>query len=469
MGLAPPIRTLAPPVNSGYSSGLRMSYIRSSLALGGLLGLLTACNYPGPTTAATADALAATADALSAASATPSATPSPVPPTPSPSPSATPLPPVLHIVYLEDNDLWALEPGAAPVRLTSSGNVDDVRLASDGELVVYVVRDANFEFVELRAIGFDGTDDRLLVGSDTLGTLYPLEEFLRYTLADFIIAPGTHQVLMNTRGVFEGPGLAKSDDLLALEADSGELLPLLAPGQGGDFTLSPDGSQLAIVRPTSLSFARSDGTDLRSEVLTFSLVQTFSEYFFYPRPIWSPAGDSVLVAIPGENPFAESPAGTIRLVPAAGGSPSVLASISGDLFRPQGETALISPDGTTVAYLRPGAASGAEELVLYRPGTGESFTVATGTLQWRGWAPDSLHFAYTQGSGLDLFLGEVGGPPTSLGSAASLRWIDDRQYLYLAGAPGAWTLTLGDLSAAPIPIVDLAGSDGAFVPYDFAR
>ncbi|MGH2621415.1 MAG: TolB family protein, partial [Anaerolineales bacterium] len=280
---------------------------------------------------------------------------------------------------------------------------------------------------------------------------------------------GTHRVLFNTRGVFEGPGLAKSDDLLALEADSGELIQLLAPGQGGDFTLSPDGTQLAIVRPDSVSFARSDGTDLRAEVLTFTPVITFSEYFFYPRPSWSPEGDSVLVAIPGENPFAESPAGTIRRVPAAGGSPSVLASISGDLFRPQGEAQLISPDGTTVAYLRAGAFSGEEELVLYRPATGESFTVATGTLQWKGWAPDSLHFAYTQGSGLDLFVGEVGTPPTALGSAASLRWINDRQYLVLLGVPGAWTLTLGELSAAPLPLVDVLGSDGAFVPYDFAR
>jgi len=302
-----------------------------------------------------------------------------------------------------------------------------------------------------------------------VGTLYPLEGFLRYTLADFRQIPGTHQVLFNTRGVFEGPGLAKSDDLLALDADTGALVRLLAPGEGGDFALSPDGSQLAIVRPDSIGFARSDGTDLRPEVLSYSPVLTFSEYFFYPRPVWSPEGDSVLVAIPGENPFAESPSGTIREVPADGGSASVLASISGDLFRPQGESALISPDGTTAAYLRAAVVSGEQDLLLYRPSSGESFTVATGTLQWKGWAPDSLHFAYTQGSGLDLFIGEVGAPSMPLGSAASLRWINDQQYLYLAGTPGDWNLTLGDLSEAALSLVDLAGSDGAFVPYDFAR
>jgi len=372
-------------------------------------------------------------------------------------------------VYVEDSDLWAFEPGVPPVRLTGSGNVSEVRLASDGELIVYVVTDANFEFVEMRGIGFDGSDDRLLLGADALASLYPVEGFLRYTLADFSLAPGTHRVLLNTRRVFEGPGLEKSDDLLALDADSGALTRLLAPGQGGNFTLSPDGSQLAIVRPSSISFARADGTDLRAEVLSFSLVQTFSEYFYYPRPLWSAEGDSVLVAIPGENPFAASPSGTIRRVPAAGGSPSVLASISGDLFRPQAEAQLISPDGTTVAYLRAGAVSGEEALVLYRPGTGESFTVATGTLQWKGWAPDSVHFAYTAGSFLDLVIGEVGAPPQPLGSGSSLRWIDDQQFLYLAGTPGGWTLTLGSLSAAPLSLIELVGSTGGFVTYDFAR
>jgi hypothetical protein len=147
----------------------------------------------------------------------------------------------------------------------------------------------------------------------------------------------------------------------------------------------------------------------------------------------------------------------------------VLASISGDLFRPQAEAPLISPDGTTVAYLRAGAVSGEEELVLYRPATGESFTVASGTLQWKGWAPDSAHFAYTAGSGLDLFIGEVGAPPRPLGSAASLRWVDDQQFLYLVGIPGGWTLTLGSLSAAPLSLVELVGSAGGFVTYDFAQ
>lgn len=430
--------------------------------------MLSACNYPGTATAPTGESLAATAEALPTASATPVPTPSPSP-SPLPTPTATPTPPVLHIAYIETNDLWALEPGESPVRLTRSGNLGDVRVTSDGELIVYLVRDANFEFVELRAIGFDGAGDRLLLGADALAGLYPLEGFLRYTLADFSLAPGTHRAFLNTRGVFEGPGLAKSDDLLSLDADSGALTRLLAPGQGGDFSLSPDGTQLAIVRPTSISFARSDGTDLRADVLTFSLVQTFSEYFFYPRPSWSLAGDAVMLAIPGENPFAESPAGTIRLVPAAGGAPSVLASISGDLFRPQGEAQLISPDGTTVAYLRAGAVSGEEELVLYRPGTGESFTVASGTLQWKGWAPDSIHFAYTNGTGLDLFIGGIGEPAQPLGSGAGLRWIDDQQYLYLEGAPGDWTLTHASLSAAPQSLVELVGSAGAFVPYDFAR
>jgi hypothetical protein len=353
--------------------------------------------------------------------------------------------------------------------LTSAVNVGDLRLSSDGELIVYLLIDANFEFTELRAVGFDGSGDRRLLAREDLATLYPLEGFLRYTLSSIGLIPGTHTVLLNTRGVFEGPGLAKSDDLLSLDADTGTLDPLLGQGEGGDFTISPDGTELAIMRPDSLSFARSDGTNLRSAVFSFPFVITFSEYLYYPRPVWSPAGDVVMLTIPGENPFAESPSGTIRQVPLAGGSGTVLASVSGDLFRPQAEVPLISPDLTTVAFLRAAIVAGEQDLILYRHATGESISYATGSLQWKGWAPDSLHFAYTSGGGLDLFLGGIGEPPQPLGSGTGLRWIGDQQYLYLAGIPGDWTLTLGDLEAAPIELVDLAGSASGFASYDFAR
>jgi len=147
----------------------------------------------------------------------------------------------------------------------------------------------------------------------------------------------------------------------------------------------------------------------------------------------------------------------------------VLASIAGDLFRPQSATAQISPDGTTIAYLRAGILPDEQELVLYRYGTGESFTVDVGTIQWEGWAPDSVHFVYAKGNGLDLFLGEVGLPPRALGSAAGLRWMDEGNYLYLSGTPDDWTLTLGSNSGEVSPLIELTASEGVFVAYDFAR
>ncbi len=353
--------------------------------------------------------------------------------------------------------------------LTSSGGVADLRLADDGERIVYVIHDPTRNTTDLRAIAFNGEDTRLLIGAAAFDALYPLEGFLHYALSDFAFAPGSHRVLFNTRGVSEGPGLAKNDDLIAIDVNSGGLTPLLIPGEGGDFTFSPDGEQLALVRPDSVGFSKIDGTDLRPEVLTFTPVITYSEYFFYPRPVWSPEADSVLVAIPNEDPFAASPVGIVRLVPTNGEAPRVLASIAGDLFRPQSEAALISPDGTTIAYLRAGILPDEQELVLYRYGTGESFSYDSGTIQWKGWGPDSIHFVYAKGSGLDLLLGEVGQPPRALGSAAGVRWMDEGDYLYLAGTPGDWTLTLGSISEDPIPLVELTASAGVFVAYDFAR
>lgn len=446
-----------------------MTTMNRVILLAGLASVLTACNFPGAPEDSIAEPVTATAGPQEAPSATPSQAPTLVPATPSPSPSPTPVPPSLHIAYVDGGNLWALEPGSAPVRLTSSGGVTDLRLADDGELIVYMAHDPTSDTTELRAIAFNGEGDRLLIGAAGVDALYPLEGFLHYALADFAFVPGSHRLLFNTQAVFELVGLVKNDDLIAIDLDSGELTPLLGRGEAGDFTFSPDGEQLALVRPDSVGYIRVDGTDLRPEVLTFPPVITYSEYSFYPRPVWSPESDSVLVTIPNEDPFFTAPGGTVRLVPTGGETPRVLASIAGDLFLPQSAAALISPDGTTIAYLRAGLLPDEQELVLYRYGTGESFTADVGMIQWEGWAPDSIHFAYAKGSGLDLFLGEVGQPPRALGSAAGLRWMDEGDYLYLSGTPGDWTLTLGSTSGDATPLTGLTALERVLLAYDFAR
>jgi len=375
--------------------------------------------------------------------------------------TSTPEPRNLRIAYTDGGNLWAFEIGSAPRQLTDRGGISEIRLSDDGEWIAYTIRDPAEDTAELHTIGFDGNNPQVLMDAAGFDALYPLEAFLHFTLSNFDFIPGSHTLLINTRGVFEGPGLAKNDDLLAVDVETGRIRPLLAPGSGGDFTASPTGDSIAIVRPDSIGFVNADGSDLRPEVLTFRPVITYSEYFFYPLPVWS--GEAVVFPVPQEDPFFAEDSGTVWNI---NDVPQAIAQPDGDLFAPQRQLPIISPDGMHLAYLRTADEAGAQHLVIQRLDTGEENIYDTGSIQWKGWGPDSYLFSYTKGSGLDLYVGNLLSVSESLGSGAGLRWINASQYLYLSGAPGSWTLTLADKFGGTMP---LAIPSGDFVVYDFAE
>ena len=376
-------------------------------------------------------------------------------------PTSAPVAQNLRIAYTSDGNLWALEVGSDPVQLTADGGVSDVRVSDDGEWIAYVVQNPDQITAELHGASFDGGTHQLLLNAASFDALYPLGPFIHYTLSNLDFLPGTHTLLFNTRGVFEGPGLAKNDDLLSIDVTTGQITPLLARGDGGDFTASPDSDEIAIVRADSLSIANADGTGLRPEVLTFTPVITYSEYFFYPLPVWS--GATVVLPVPQQDPFFAGEPGTVWSV---NGEAQLLAMPEGDLFNPQREYHLPSPDGSSVAYFRAAGGDGEQHLVIERLGTGEEIIYDTGLIQWKGWGPESNRIVYTKGTGFDLYLGELGAPPAPLAPGTGLRWINSNEYLYVGGDPGGWTLMLADLAGDSVPLAVL---DGTFVTYDFAE
>ena len=375
--------------------------------------------------------------------------------------ASTPEPRNLRIVYTDGGKLWALEVGSDPRQVIEAGSIGEVRLSDDGEWIAYTIRDSDQDTADLHSIRFDGSSPQVVLDAAGFDTLYPLEAFLHYTLSNLDFIPGTHTLLINTRGVFEGPGLAKIDDLLAVDVPTSRIKSMLAPGIGGDFTVSPTGDSIAIVRPDSIGFVNATGSDLRPEVLTFPPVITYSEFFFYPLPVWS--GNSVVLPVPQEDPFFAAEPGTVWAID---GTPRTLARPVGDLFGPQRELPIVSPDGSSVAFLREADVAGDRDLVIQRLDNGEQTVYDTGPIQWRGWAPDSTRMVYSKGSGLDLYLGEIGAAPVPLGSGTGLRWVNADQYLYLAGRPGSWILTLADLAGGVTPLADPSGD---FVAFDFAE
>jgi hypothetical protein len=309
----------------------------------------------------------------------------------------------------------------------------------------------------------DGSGETVIAPSNTWSDLYAHPDLLYNDLSSTAFIPGTHRVLLNTRGIPEGPGSLKYDDLLMLDADTGALTTLLAPEAGGDFLISPDGRKVALTNPDSISLITTEGAVLRADAITFTPVITYSEYQYYPIGQWTPDSSAVGFAIPSSDPLAPDTSGTLWRLPADGGPAVNTATISGGFFFTQGSLSAISPDLNWVLFLRETGTPNVRNLFLAHLDGGAETLYAAGGISWNGWAPDAALFAFGLDAPTNLQVGTPGSPPASLVSGTKMRWANGTTYVYLSGSAGAWTLMRGSISG---PAVALASPAGEFVAYD---
>jgi hypothetical protein len=429
--------------------------------------LLAGCGVPtpeAPSMEAMATRVAATLSAL-----TPIAHGITEPPPTATVPESTLLPtaapPVLRIAFINGGNIWLAEGDTPAVQLTSSGSAEQVWISSDGQQVVFTRRPSVDGPVEVRVVHRDGSGEAVLVSTEGWNDLYSHEGFLFNDLQQMDFIPGTHRLLLNTRGVPEGPGLARYNDLLRLDADSGALTSLRAPGSGGTFQISPDGLKAVVAQHDRLSLFTVDGGVIRADAITFTPVITYSEYQYHPVGQWAPDSSAVGFAIPSEDPLAPDASASIWRLPADGGPAANLATIAGGFFFTQFNAPSISPDLAWVSFQRDTTTTNVRNMLLARSdGRGETI-VATGQLFWDGWAPDSTHFVFGLDAPMSLQLGTLGASPVPLTSGTQLRWIDTTTYIYLSGGSGAWSVMRGTLGGPPVAIASPAGD---FVAYDVA-
>ncbi len=320
--------------------------LRLWLTVGMLVAVGLACALPSATPTANTQALAtgvsATLTALAPGPKTPDqetpaqplTEPTEAAPTATPTPAEPFGPPsALVVVYTDSGNAWLIDGDSAAVQLTNSGQAYKVLISSDGERVVYLQRPPNQSVPsEVRVVHSDGSNDAVLLTPQQWDGLYPLQDFEHNDVSQMAFIPGTHRLLMNTRATANGPGLFKYNDLLQLNVDSGQLTTVFAPGAGGDFTLSPDGTRVAIVQPESISLSAVDGTELHSNVIGYQAVTTYSEYQYYAQPIWRPDSSGFGVALPSADPLAPRTSGTMWSVSVPDGTATQLGQISGDFF-----------------------------------------------------------------------------------------------------------------------------------------
>jgi hypothetical protein len=372
-------------------------------------------------------------------------------------------PDMLTIAFINGGNVWFVQEDGEPQQLTTYGDVVEVALSTDGQLAAFVRQHPGTYAEELWVVNTSSGIELTLLTQTDLDGLVPLNGALHNVIYQFKFVPGTHNLLMNTRKTFEGPGLVLNNELWSIDAESGARSLLLAPGLGGDFYISPSGNKLALTQATSIAFANIDGTGRSPDHLTFPSVITYSEYAYYPIPIWSGDGSAIVVVIPPEDPFLSDTAQVWR-VPLSGAAVPLLDLTGFSFFRNQGKTPMIAPDLSQVAFMRETAPNNFDLVVVPLDGSTESIYVS-GDITWQGWNPDSLRAVYGVVP-LNYYLVGPGLSPMGLGFGSHLRWVDLDTFLYLDTLSTTHRFSLVNMPGAPSEIAVIAGQVFA---YDFTE
>lgn len=433
-----------------------------------LLVLTLACALPS--TPEPSDAIAThVAQTLSAVEGEPSSTPEPDQPTDVPAtaepPTPTPTPIPLHIVYVSDGNVYLWIEGGSPTPVTSTGDAEDIKISDDGQVIAFA-RQVDDTHEELWAVNSDGTNLRNLVNAADFDAMATDPDALTTNLAEFDWVPGTHTLAFNIHPVYMGPGYFIYNDLRLVDADTAAQTLLLPDGQGGRFHYSPDGSKLAVVTSEQVSILDADGTN-RHDVLTYPIVLTYSEYIFYPQPVWMPDGSALRIVIPPHDSLADPrPPSAVWHIPADGSAPTKLLDVVTIPFFV--DIPALSPDAQKIAYLQavtPGDDMN-RELHLANADGSEDTMYDTGNIRFEAWSPSVDHFIYSQ-NGENPKVGQLGTSPAPIGGASQIRdvtWIRDNEYLYLNRESGSWELWYGSLGGFN-SLID--SSSGDLISYDF--
>lgn len=453
--------------------------------------LLAACGtfeirveMPGEARSADMDSveIVATAEGIPSQSLARTPTPTPVdydPPTARPAFPPVPVgdypaPAGLRVAFVTDDQLWLWSAGtkeALALADTSRAN-GQVKVSGDGAIVAFLRGN------ELWAVNSDGSDERRILGMEDMGAIEPADPGVSVNRLEWV--PGTHILAFNTR-LNLALGLALNDDLHLLDADSGEWSTLLPPGEGGEFYYSPDGSQIAVVTPGEISLVDVDGGQ-REQVLTYTPVNTGSEYRFYARPFWSPDGSTLRVAIPPADPFARpAERTTVWHIDTDGTPAKMLVSIDA---APLAGTDVIafSPDLEYLAYAQIRQPEGATpeqaepwlEVQRLANGDRQAYPYTSNLVRW---APDSQLFAFIAGRHEPrLYIGQWSGAtvPGAVDAGTDVsyvRWVDAEHYLFIARskaergpAQDGWDLVLADIHGSSTILASMA----SYAYYDFA-
>jgi hypothetical protein len=436
------------------------SFTKTSLFLLGLLVVCAACQLPekipeinrktiSPVTEKSKIALPSPSQSVETT--TPASSPALATTTQAPNPDIG----ALVFAYTNAQDLYLFLEGKI-TRLTNSRDIFEPRLSSDGELIAFL-RPIDDIHLEIWCINRDGSDERKLVSIEDMdmiagGVRDPSAVAVNPSM-DYKWLPSSHTLAFTSQQVYQGPGTNFLNDLILVDADSGELTPLLLAGWGGQFTFSPDGSKIVISQPDKILLASFDGSGYQI-ALTYDPVTTYSEYKYVAAPVWSPDGEYLMVAIPPVNPLA-IPTETTELwrLNTNGSPPELLGGVKAVPFI---ESEIrFSPDLRWITYLVGDMDSSLREIhIAASDGSGDKVVDQASPLIFQSWAPDSDSFVYALGTDQVNRIAGIEGEKYDLGpdftGAHLVNWINESSFIFWTQFEDGFEIWLGNHNGGAI-------------------
>ena len=399
------------------------------------------------------------------------------PPTPSPEPTITPTTESEQVAesssavvavngrlaYADNTGVWLVTldmtqnpPTATDVtQIANATDVGSVMLSPDGQQVAFTV--GSFSENGLFVVDVAGNNGRLLTQSSDLASqrgIDTAESALLISQVQWL--PNSQGLAFNTDLVnLIGPGIFNQEDFWTMMLN-GELTERFGIGElGGIFDIS-NGNKIIAGGAEKIVRANLDGSGLE-EVVSFELVNTASEYIYYPQPHWVANGSRAFVAVPNREQFSAEANFTLFEI-ASSGEVEMLTAVSGNILF---GGARWTEAGNRVAYIASEVGTGALPELSLATGSGGS-PVAYDTdaqLAFHEWNAGGNAFVY---AGSDYYgIGQLDATPVQIVTntqTADMQWLNDNAFVVASGQSGAWTLASNDLSGDGSPLATVNAS-----------
>ena len=354
------------------------------------------------------------------------------------------------VAYADGRGLWMLtldgadppQPVETPKQLATAV-IDRLAISPDGRHIAFIVD--TYPTNEMYVVNVEDGNGRLLVDATKLP---PPPAGTAVAIGQIEWLSDSQQIAFNTIiSSLEGPGIGSQEDLWTVGLD-GTLSERFAEGTGGGaFAISPN-NQVLMSQNDTVILASLDGSK-QTAVINFDMINTASEYIYYPQPQWLNDGSNARIIIPSAEPFSDNPTATLWHV-ANDGSATAVGDVSGNILFNQPQW---SPDGSHLAYIKMNLDDTPQLTITDGSGNNPTNYDSGQPIQFYSWNGNGRHFLYNRQNFLGV--GQIDGVAQQLAQqTVDGRWLTTTTYIIQVGSnSNDWMLRSGNLTGTTADLV----------------